>query len=184
MMPIEIRGDLSQLREVAIPWEERAILYGRQAPRNFTTGDLLLWGDATPLPKEIVAQPDEVLIHVSLASMTMVPDFLRVDQQIGFMIRSEAGSADVNNGFVNLASKRPKAELLGPFIVKAIGTRLVDADHPESESGDPRILTIPVKYLKSLKQLEDKADRLQASLTGYSEERVVGVVLFPDGTTN
>lgn len=182
LAPVEIRGDLQQLREVAIPWDDRALLYGRQTPRDFSDGDLLLWRDATPLPKEIVAEQGEVLIHVSLGSITMVPDFIRVNQHIGFMVRQERRSGPKDDDLERAALLAHKAELLGPFVVKAIGTRIVDGDQRDQSKGDPRTLTIPVKYLQSLKQLEDKADRLQSALSGHGPETIVGVVLFPDGS--
>jgi hypothetical protein len=180
LIPISIRGDVGQLREVVIPWDERAVLLGRNTPRDLAKGDVVLWRDATPQRREIVPGRDEVLIHVALNSITMVPDFIRVDQQVGFLLRPRDESSQPSNDGDTSTATRHKAELLGPFTVKAIGTRLEDSPSEKDAGGDPRVLTIPVKRLAESNQVEDKADRLEAALHNSGSEMVVGVVLFPD----
>src|SRR5688500_19012349 len=41
--PIEISGDLGAFRKSAIPWDERAVLFERQAARGLVGGDIVLW---------------------------------------------------------------------------------------------------------------------------------------------
>lgn len=176
LVRIEISGDLKRLPDTAVPWDDRAVLYGRPTPRDLKKGDLVLWRDATPTPKELPAREGEVLMSVSLGRMTVVPDFIRVGQEVGFLIERASKSREANNE--SAPEQRAKAEYVGPFRVLAVGKRVSAArDSGTAKKSDERILTVPARFLPNSRQLDDQSDRLLAALDRRGTEHVIGVVL-------
>lgn len=61
---IGIPGNPKRLRETFIPWEERFVLLGRNAPRDFEPGDLLFYRDLQP--------PEAGMVHEELGPFRLL----------------------------------------------------------------------------------------------------------------
>lgn len=181
---VEMSGELGKLPYTAVRWEDRATLYERPTPRQLLAGDLVLWRDATPLPRELQTQPGEVMMGISLAGMTSVPEFIQVGQQVGFFVGGEGKPAApvAADGSQSPPSRTP-LEYLGPFRVLAVGKRItpggevLDGERNSMET----ILTVAARFLPNSRRLDERSARLLSARTGFSGERILGIVLHRDG---
>jgi len=178
----DLPGNRASLTETAIPWEERAILYGRPARRSLEPSDLVFWRDATPAPKRPVVHKGEVPLSISLSGMTVVPEFLEVGDQVGFLLTNDEDLDGLRQE--DLPDATPSAgptkstQYVGSFRIVALGIRTTAApDAEDPENSDNRVLTVAARFLPSTRQLDAEADRLVAALEGLRGEDVVGVVL-------
>jgi hypothetical protein len=187
LLPMELSGNVPRLTHTVVPWQERAILYGRAVPRTMQAGDLIFWRDAAPAPKELLVCKGEVPLSVSLRGMTVVPDFLHVGQQVGFLVATNPGRKR-REPVASDPEPEPECKstrYVGPFRILAVGRRTSpSADGSERTSEDTRVLTVAAKLLPNTGQLAAMADRLVAALNGLRDEQAVGVILHYDAAVS
>lgn len=175
--PRKFSGDVASLVRAAIPWAERAVLFGREVPRDLIAGDLVLSRDATPPALELKPDEGEASLPVSLEGVPSVPRLLLVGEEVGFIIDKrrlrdvEAGSAlqDVNYQLSLMQGAPVEPDYVGPFRVLSVGRRLTRTDE-ESGSGaaiEGRIITIAIK-LGPNDEIDPEAEKLIKAINSSS----------------
>ena len=159
--PIELRGDLANLPTTASLYRDVETVLNRPLTRDLKRGDLLLWQDTEPR--------DETLwIPFSLASLE-APPTIRPGQEIDFLL---APTADADPRATRLARTAPAADkdqnTVGPFRVQSV---------------DGQVVTVATVFQTDVHQLDRKAQRLLAALTGAARERVAAIELRAARTT-
>lgn len=168
---VEISGDLLNLPDTFVPWRERSLLYGYPSPRSFTKGDLVLLRDAEPQKNVLPTQPGELPMSISLGSMTVVPEFIQVGQQVSFFVGKEPSrSAETAVS----QETRAVARQIGPFRVLAVGNRTTQLGQDRPRDG--QTLTIAARMVED-DVLDEQSDQLLASLKGFEGMQVMGVIL-------
>jgi hypothetical protein len=179
--PLEIRGDLAELPNSAVAWKDRAILFSRPVPRALKRGDLVLWRDATPLPKELPAYRGEFPFGLSLAGMTIVPEFIQVGQQVGFLIGKAPQLRSDTAGEQKEQAKtayEPASEYIGPFRVLAVGRRVTPGGElADTDGSRSQILTIAARFASQSQRPDLQTDRLVSATAGFGGNKILGVVL-------
>jgi hypothetical protein len=177
-------GNIADLFATAIPWQERAVLIGREVPRDLREGDLVLWRDATPPARELQPEEGEVSLPVSLSNIDFVPQFILVGEEIGFFVDGNklkgAATRTVRPDFgtgTDVAIDIPDFSqsgvvtpvYVGPFRVLSVGRRLTrtEGDEPGTRGGDSRILTVATK-LDASGNADPNADKLLRVSNGQS----------------
>ena len=165
---VVLGGDLARLRKFAIPWREKAILLEQELSRYLRSGDLVVRQDTNPGYSFPGLQKDEVAISISIRGVPIVPEFLRVNHWVHFVV---APNAD--------ASTPKVIQSLGPFKIAAVDQR-VSPDQDEltsTTSSNGTILTLAVKS-----PLDKPTTQLIQAVQGENGMRIVSIVLSPDGT--
>jgi len=176
--PLPISGtdeELAALRAAAVPEAERATVVGNPAPRPLKKGDLILWRDTVPPPRDLEAGPGEKVLPVSLEGVTVEPGLLKVGREIGFLVDPGATAEDPRS--------RPAPEYVGPFRLLSVGAVVSpDAYAPAGggpgRAGDRRVVSVAVK-LDAENRLDARSGRLVAALSSADRRRIVAVLLDP-----
>lgn len=178
MSPVVIAGtpdQLKSLRSAAVPLADKAVVIGNPAPRALKKGDLILWRDTVPPPRDVEAGPGEKILPVSLEGVTVEPGLLKVGREIGFLITPDD------------ATERPgttaEPEFVGPFKLLSVGTIVsrdpyAPAASGSSREGDRRVVSVAAR-LGDDQRLDAKAGRLVAALSSGGRRRIASILLYP-----
>jgi hypothetical protein len=179
----DIRGDLGSLFEAALPYDERATLFNRPAPRTLHRGDLILFSDAESPPAELMARAGEDALPVPLEGVSIVPELLRVGDEIRFLVTA-----------TGLRGPEPTADggdptsyhYLGPFRILSVGSRLTRRPPGEDDPspGDPRLITVAIKHQADGEPLDSQTRRLVDAIDAMKQGRgpvgrIVAIILTP-----
>lgn len=175
----EFSGDVASLVRAAIPWSERAVLFGREVPRDLIAGDLVLSRDATPPALELKPNAGEASLPVSLEGVASVPRLLLVGEEIGFIIdKRRLGGAQTGplgnviqsaGQQLSMTQAAVEPDYVGPFRVLGVGQRLTRTD-VESDTGgaiEQRIITIAIK-LGPDNDIDPEAEKLIKAINSPS----------------
>lgn len=151
-LPADLRGSL---KEAAVSWRDRVVLYQRPAARDLLRGDLLLHRDVVDPRRRIDIREDEVALHVRMAGATLEPSLLNVGDQVGFVavdrragmqpfdladaMADAAGDGSENDPDDDAPELRP-GEVLGPFRLVTVGNQSMPGQ--QVETGGAAVVTV------------------------------------------
>jgi hypothetical protein len=159
-------GNAEALRGVAVPWSERAVLFGRPCPlRGLKKGDIVFYRDANPDPG-LNLEPGEVAMHLSLEGLVTgsLPSILNVGDEVTFWVYRTA-PLDAKG---LPAGPKPLPEAIGPFRVVSLGKKIT-RDFPEAPgmgSSDQRDISFAVRQPEGNKEV--------AKLVAVRQSRALG----------
>jgi hypothetical protein len=189
-VPIPVReggvddGRIARLREYAYSYADAKTVANIKATRDYQPGDLVLRRDyRTPKP-ELDLEHNERLLLIAVDGRNFVPELVDPGNEISFIVprfdsRSPTpagadGGAEVRSDVLLEAN-----EMIGPFTVASLGSRLGSADVTRANrgvAGQERI--VGIRVMAEGNQLERKAMLLLERLE-QSSGRNVQVVLHP-----
>lgn len=181
---VDLPGDQGAMAQTAIPYDGRAVLYGRPALRDLKKNDLVLWRDATPSPGDLTARPGEEALPVSLEGLHVEPKLIQVGDQIGFLIVNPPPPPTSPTPPKPTEPPKPvEPEYIGPFRVLSIGdvVNRRPGDSKEARGGDVRTITIALK-LDGKSIADDNMRKFLAAKYTEPESgrrRILDVVLHP-----
>jgi hypothetical protein len=152
--PRSFSGKVADLLESAVPWEDRAVILGREVPRPLRSGDLVLWRDATPPARELTPDEGEASLPISLGDIDIVPNLLLVGEEIGFYVNGSVLNSSLPINYedpekfsvgLNLPGIPSASDphYIGPFRILSVGQRLTRTSE-ESSNRDSQIITIAI----------------------------------------
>jgi hypothetical protein len=136
-----------QLKKFVFLYRDKGTVTRIKAIREYAGGDLVHREDYKTPEQEIALKPDERMVWVAVESRAFVPSLVNPGDQITFVF-PQPGLGAVEAGVAGAGSA---SELIGPFRVGALGTRL----------GDVKVS--------------------QAYSAGRSEERQIGIIVRVEG---
>lgn len=158
-----------KLKKFVFLYRDKATVTGIKATRDYEGGDLVHREDYRTPATTIALKPDERLIWVTVDSRAFVPALVNPGDQLDFVFPSPGAG---------LGPESAPAEILGPFTIGALGTRLGDADVAKGYStgrAEERQVGIIVKMEGG--KLQANALRLLELTTGGN--RNIAVALHP-----
>jgi hypothetical protein len=84
--PVSIEGRLATVRQVLVPWEERAILFGRPIARALRGGDAILWRDMDPPDAKFNLQAGETALQLPFRDIAFDSRDMAVGQPFGLLV--------------------------------------------------------------------------------------------------
>jgi hypothetical protein len=166
---------VGSLKEAAVPYSERAILYDRECPRSLKAGDVIFYRDATPAEPQLVIRPGEIAVHLSLEGFltSSLPAIVNVGDEIGFYVFRK-GAPEAGKG--ETPKQGAEAEYIGPFRIVSLGKRITRdlPDRSGSSSTDVREITFAVVKDKAGK-IDEKIQRLVEARLSRPGEVVVTI---------
>ena len=164
-----------RLEASAYRWDVRDTLYGIPAAREFLGGEILLRQDVQTPPQKL---PDEDLVFVPIDSQRVVAALITPGDQVSFILPRQGAFPTPADGSRGAAQDLPTGgltELIGPFRVLSIGSRLGSSDVHRAagrSSAQETVMGIGVKVANG--ELEASAQKLIDRLTLVA--RPVGIV--------
>ena len=81
-------NQVGSLKGTAVPYSEKAVLFGRPCPRALKENDLIFYRDVSPSDPEMDLRDNEVAIHLSLEGFitTSLPSILNIGDEIDFLV--------------------------------------------------------------------------------------------------
>lgn len=203
--PMVLSGVPESASQSLVPWEHKAVLLQRPATNVLHAGDPVFWRDFAPV-SALTAKPGHRLFSISLAGMTIVPEFIRVGTEVDFIMAArdelelsppafdeEAGPGEEATVPQPAATRRHSpgpqepsvdVKLLGPFHVAAVGRRITPGgDIERNGTSDERVLTIAARFADG-KPVGQDTHRLLAACAGLSGEQMIGIVLSSDDSSS
>lgn len=179
---IDLPKNLGSLEKTAIPWRDRAVLYGRPSPRDLKKGDLVLWRDATPPAPGLALEEGEVALHLSLEGISSsLPSIVKVGDRIGFYLPRRFTLDPKNPPEKEPAEKPSPLEYVGPFRVLSIGKR-VSADIPVKtgafSAAEEREITLAIKPLDGMARPDEITTRLLTARMSRQETLASGAIVI------
>lgn len=174
LVRLEINGDPG-LAQAALPWDQRAILFGWRATRRLQKGSLILRRDV--IPDGAAVGPDEREFTVSLPDLDAPPD-LYEDCHVSFALTDDRRlQSDPKGGMFGAASDDDG--FVGPFRVVAI---TYQASKETAATGIPRIdrLTLVTTATTGSGEME----RLLRAFHRDDGKRVLAIVRDAGGGTD
>jgi hypothetical protein len=141
---LEVPGDSGSLRETAVPYRDKAVLYNSPSLRDLKKGDLVLWRDVKP---QMV--PGEDQLPISLEGISVVhPRLLAVGNEVTFVIDrngNKTAAPSSSTGGTKSSESRPDLTYIGPFRIVTVDGQVA---RPEKESrGGERLITLAIRRL-------------------------------------
>jgi hypothetical protein len=160
------RNSLGDLREVAVPWNQKDLVIGQKATRSFGLHgtEILTWKDLAEPPTKNLNQlisAEERVMWLPVDSRSFNPQHVNPGDEVSFRIPRFGGEGSSRN--------KPLVgggEIIGPFKILALGDRKGSPDvHSAAglSAGAENILAIAVKVDASGK-LEARAQKLSDTL--------------------
>ena len=177
---IDLTGNTEAVSRAAIPWDQRAILYGREVQRPLKTDDLLLWRDLTESPSELGLKDDEIGVAVSLENVAYEPSLLLVGEYVGLQVAA-VDLFDVNQPQTPVPDKKNDFEMIGPLKVLSVGRRL-DRQSSEDDYNQAGEKVITVAIIKDKEGKINKiGEQLQRALVDIKNQKkqIVSLSFFP-----
>lgn len=123
-----LRGKLDK---TAYLWSDMSTVVGESATKIYGEGEILLRQDVHTPPdldiKKLLA-PDERALWIPVDTRTFVPALVSAGDQVSFVVpRMSAGGPTPVGGDVSVGATAPatsNTEIIGPFRILALGTRL------------------------------------------------------------
>lgn len=165
------RNALGNLPQYAVAYDLVETVYGLKASRHFEGGELLLQSDIKAPPAELPPiLPDQRYMFVPVNSNAFLTPLVEPGDYVSFVIPPTPGPDGTTRG---------ASEILGPFEVLALGTRLGQTSTQIAAGRSAQrenILTVSVKIDEG--NLEPKAERLNQLLLGGLVKNI-GVLVHP-----
>jgi hypothetical protein len=182
---IELYGDQAGLPKTVLPFAQRAMMYGQIARRDFSKGDLVLWQDTKPAHGRPRLAADEVPLQIALSGKSHLTRFLEVGQNVSFLLATDADAPVPDRKSSSFEEEEPltpiaaTSELVGPFRVVAIGSRVEPGDIDRTRNREEiEMITVAAKLVPGdRRHLDPVAERLQMAASGRGTERVYDVIV-------
>jgi len=181
-VPVPAKQVSDRLRQYAYLYSDRSTVANIQATRNYEKNDLVLRSDyRTPQPELNLAENERLLL-ISVDSRNFVPALVDPGDLITFVIPRSGGGRPTPASPGDVPAVRDDVllegnEMIGPFTVASLGSRLSSAKVMRANRGtsaQERVVGIRVKVEGD--GLEHKAIRL-LELLKDSDGRNIQVVL-------
>lgn len=183
-----------KLKDYVFLYEDRETLKGFRATRPYQGGELLRREDFRTPPPELRLAKGQLLAWISVDSRSFVPELVNPGDRVTFIVPTNAPRAalqpipaDAGDGTAPPTAAPPAApssvEMIGPFVIAAIGNRLGSAEVTRAARGrgmSDYELGIVVKNdgTEAEPRLEVKAARL-ADASRRAGNQGIGVLLHP-----
>lgn len=186
-------GPPGSLERTALAYRDQALAFDRPANRELKLGDLVLRSDVTPVVPDPEIGPNDVILPISLANLSVEPRMLQVGNEIGFLVNQAAARPVPAAGAAGPnpppAPTEPVAKFLGPFRLLSVGNRigdgLVGAGRPTptgANAANDRIISVAIHFDDPARQNLDAKSRELVVATDPNRaagRRIVAVVLVP-----
>lgn len=166
---LAFRGDEGSLKETAVPYRHRAVLYNTPSLRDLKKGDLVLWRDIHPH-----LETGEDQLPISLEGVSVVhPRLLAVGNEVVFVIDREAskstktGSSSTES---NNSPARSDFRYIGPFRIVTVDGQVARAENSSGRGGQ-RLITVAVRREGENGSPDAKTRLLLEALKGRKEGR-------------
>lgn len=184
---VELRGDVEALRNSAVLYAERKVLFNKSAQYSLKKGDLVFFRDITPPSPDLPLQPDEAALPVSLEGVGLPPQLIRVGDQIEFIVGKPAAPPRTAPGkgtaLPSPVEESPlELEVIGPFRVVSVGTLTYRTAGDESTSRTSQANSLTVAIKRQGSRIEDRnvLELIRASQEERgSQRRLLKVLLLP-----
>ncbi|MGE3819306.1 MAG: hypothetical protein AB7I30_07710 [Isosphaeraceae bacterium] len=184
-----VPGDPARARKTLIPWEDRALLIGRVAGRDFKPGDVVFHRDLVRERAALAAGPGELALPFNLEGLAIETGLLFPGEMVDFLVTRTRESERPTGvkppvGDDAERSLASRYELIGPFKLLAVGKSLTIEPTEKEESkrgsrGDERVITVAARLVHDADGHE-ALDRLALRLkTAEREKRLVSILLRP-----
>lgn len=123
-------GAVGDLNKNAYQWNDRSTLVGETATKPYSPGEIILRQDVhTPPALDIkkLLGADERALWIPVDTRTFVPALVSAGDQVSFVVPriTAGGPTPIAGGDGSIGAAVPAAtELIGPFRILALGTRL------------------------------------------------------------
>lgn len=186
---------VGNLKKYVYLWQDLETVKGIRAIRPYQGGELLRREDYRTPPPELKLAKGQLLVWVPVDNRSFVPDLVNPGDKVTFTVptlrgptpavRPAAGDDPANPGESPVAPRveAPNLELVGPFVIAAVGSRLGSSEVSKAVIGrsvNDFELGIFVKNegTDSDPRMEAKALRL-IELSRRVGNQGVGIVLHP-----
>lgn len=184
-----------KLKDFVFLYEDLETLKGFRSTKAYTGGELLRREDFRTPPPELRLARGQLLSWITVDSRSFVPELVNPGDRVTFLVPAAGArlspapapvpaAPDDGDPAVAPAATPSNVEMIGPFVIAAIGSRLGSAEVSRATRGrstNDYELGIFVKNegTDAEPRLEPKAARL-AELARRAGGQGVGVLLHPD----
>ena len=169
---LEISADDGSLKETAVPYQHRSILFSNHSLRNLKKGDLVLWRDVPALP-----EPGEDQLPVALEGASVVhPRLLVVGNEITFVVAPGLAAPTPPAGSDAAKPAATDLKYVGPFRIVSVDGSLL---RQEDNKGQERKITVALKLVKG--KADDNGRELMEAIKAREQGQhpFVEIILHP-----